>query len=85
MDRRASFLFRQWIFALASDPTLEAKFSISELPDPCEDAGSLKTKAERCRRLAAGISDRQASEVLKGMARSYQDAADRLDVVKRAN
>lgn len=35
-------------------------------------------KAARCRRLAAGISDEQASEVLTGMARKYQDAADRL-------
>lgn len=65
--------------ALATDPTREKNFSIGDLPDPCEDSGSLKAKAERCRRLAAGISDRQASEVLKGMARSYQDAADRLN------
>jgi hypothetical protein len=67
---------------LASDPSFETKFSIIDLPDPCEDVGALKAKAERCRRLAAGISDKQASEVLKGMARSYQDAADRLDSEK---
>jgi hypothetical protein len=64
---------------LASDPSLESKFSITSPPDPCEDAGALKVKAERCRRLAAGISDAQASDVLKGMARSYEEAADRLD------
>ena len=77
-------LNRRRTFALASDPTSETKFSISSLPDPCEDSGSLKAKAERCRRLAAGISDRQAAEVLKGMARSYQDAADRLDGENKA-
>jgi hypothetical protein len=68
----------QRIFALATDPQLESNFQIGTLPDPCEDSGSLKAKAERCRRLAAGISDRQASEVLKGMAQNYQDAADRM-------
>nr|WP_314445040.1 hypothetical protein [uncultured Sphingomonas sp.] len=39
----------------------------------------MRVKAERCRRLAAGISDKQTSEVLKGMAQSYLEAADRLD------
>jgi hypothetical protein len=71
-----------WTLALATDPTSEANFSISDLPDPCEDSGSLKAKAERCRRLAAGISDKQASDVLKGMARTYQEAADRLTAAK---
>lgn len=46
--------------------------------DP-DDKGSLTAKAERCRRLAAGISDRQAADVLSNMARSYQAAADRFD------
>lgn len=63
---------------MASDPKIG--FNIrGDLPDPCEDGKSLTAKAERCRRLAAGISDTQASEVLKGMARSYQEAADRLN------
>ncbi|NJC06191.1 hypothetical protein GGQ97_001984 [Sphingomonas kaistensis] len=43
----------------------------------------LQSKADRCRRLAAGISDRQAADVLKGMAQSYQEAADRLGVPDR--
>jgi hypothetical protein len=69
----------QWTLTLASDPTHDAKFSIGEYADPCDDPIVLKAKAERCRRLAAGISDRQASDVLKGMARSYEEAADRLN------
>lgn len=64
---------------LATDPNREAPSTITTLSDPFEDADALKVKAERCRRLAAGISDRQASEVLSGMARNYQDAADRLE------
>jgi len=64
---------------LATDLTRDnIGFSLSNLPDPCEDAGSLRIKAERCRRLAAGISDRQAAEVLSRMATSYQEAADSL-------
>ncbi len=61
---------------MASDPNRE---SMSENgPSDVEDAGVLNHKAARCRRLAAGISDKQASEVLTGMARNYQEAADRL-------
>lgn len=68
-----------WNIILATDPTREPQaFNIGQMPDPCEDAGSLLVKAERCRRLAAGISDRQAAEVLQNMARTYQEAADRL-------
>ena len=52
-------------------------FSIAT-SDHCEDSGTLKAKAARCLRLAAGISDKQASDVLKGMARGYEEAADRL-------
>jgi hypothetical protein len=38
----------------------------------------LTGKAERCRRLAAGISDRQASEVLRSMADNYERSAAQL-------
>ncbi len=63
---------------MASDPSSEKSFGIPFQLDPCEDSGVLKAKAERCRRLAAGISDKQASDVLKGMAHGYEEAADRL-------
>jgi hypothetical protein len=63
---------------LASDPTIETIFSIGDQPTPVPNCSALQEKAERCRRLAAGISDRQAAEVLNGMARSYQEAAQRL-------
>lgn len=63
---------------MATDPKREVNLVIGDTPDPCEDAGMLQAKAERCRRLAAGISDRQAAEVLTGMAKSYQDAAEGL-------
>jgi uncharacterized protein (DUF305 family) len=39
---------------------------------------ALSGKAEQCRRLAAGISDRQAAEVLRSMAERYQQNAERL-------
>lgn len=51
---------------------------MSEERDGQEDRGALQAKADRCRRLAAGISDKQASDVLTGMAKSYQEAAERL-------
>ena len=64
---------------MASDPKRNLQdISISPLPDPCEDAGSLIAKAKRCRRLAAGISDAQTSEILRNMAINYEDAAQRL-------
>lgn len=63
---------------LATDPNFETNFAIGPAVDPCDDPALLLQKAERCRRLAAGISDKQAAEVLKGMAQSYIDAADRL-------
>ena len=63
---------------MATDPNRDAEFNIQHIYDPCEDAISLKAKAERCRRLAAGISDGQTSDVLTRMARNYQEAADRL-------
>jgi len=40
---------------------------------------TLIDKAERCRRLAAGISDRQAAEVLRSMALQYEDNAARVE------
>jgi len=42
-------------------------------PDPRHEDFSVK--AERCRRLAAGISDRQAAEALRIMASQYEDHA----------
>lgn len=39
---------------------------------------TLTEKAERCRRLAAGISDRQAADVLRGMALQYENGALRV-------
>jgi hypothetical protein len=66
---------------LATDPTFDpSAFSIPTLPDPCEDAEVLVVKAERCRRLAAGISDRQTTEVLLNMAENYEQAAQRLKI-----
>jgi hypothetical protein len=66
---------------LATDPSRDptADFNIT-LPDPCEDARTLAAKAERCRRLAAGISDRQTSSVLLTMAKGYEQAAERLKI-----
>jgi hypothetical protein len=55
-----------------------APVSIAAVPDPCEDAGTLVSKAERCRRLAAGITDKQTTDVLMQMAQSYEQAAERL-------
>jgi len=43
-----------------------------------ESAGDLARKAERCRRLAAGISDRQAAEVLRAMAVQYENGGSDL-------
>jgi hypothetical protein len=40
-----------------------------------DDAARLASQAERCRRLAAGISDRQAAEVLREMAQNYEEDA----------
>ncbi len=42
------------------------------------EAENLNEKAERCRRLAAGISDRQAADVLRKMATNYEESAARL-------
>ncbi|WP_300974607.1 hypothetical protein [Sphingomonas sp. LHG3406-1] len=65
-------------FTLATDPTREVFDEAARLGDH-DDKASLTLKAERCRRLAAGVSDRQAADVLNGMARGYQAAADRFD------
>jgi hypothetical protein len=40
------------------------------------DMAYLKRQAERCRRLAAGIGDRRASELLEIMAREYAQLAE---------
>ena len=64
---------------MATDPSRDIQdFAVNTSVDPCQDAGTLATKAERCRRLAAGISDRQAAEILRNMAVNYEDAAARL-------
>ncbi|WP_114227887.1 MULTISPECIES: hypothetical protein [Sphingomonas] len=39
---------------------------------PVAASESLTDKAERCRRLAANISDRQAADVLRNMALQYE-------------
>lgn len=62
--------------ALASDPTFTGRDDASS--EGADDKAALTIKAARCRRLAAGISDTQAADVLSSMARSYQAAADRL-------
>jgi len=41
----------------------------------CHSAEELLVKAARCRRLAAGISDRQAADVLNTMAENYEHDA----------
>jgi len=41
-------------------------------------AETLELKAQRCRRLAAGISDRQAADVLRSMALQYEADVARL-------
>ena len=46
--------------------------------DPTGNAQALTEKAERCRRLAAGVSDRQASDVLSRMADSYEQGLAQL-------
>ena len=61
---------------LATDPTIDGRDGTSS--EGADDEGALFSKAERCRRLAAGISDRQAADVLTSMARNYQAAAERL-------
>lgn len=45
---------------------------------PEDQIAELNVKAERCRRLAAGISDKQASEVLRHMASNYEQSAAKL-------
>jgi len=62
---------------LASDPAFH-QMAIAQ-PAPNRDE-TLTEKAERCRRLAAGISDRQAADVLRSMALQYEDSAARLEV-----
>lgn len=70
---------------MATDPTNSTPFTIPTLPDPCEDAQHLAVKAERCRRLAAGISDRQTTDILLKMAVNYEDAAERLKLQGSSN
>ena len=65
-------------YVVASDPNLEKISDMGEERSTAEDSGALQAKADRCRRLAAGISDKQAADVLTGMARSYQEAAERI-------
>ena len=48
---------------------------MSEHTGAADDAATLSSQAERCRRLAAGISDRQAAEVLREMAQNYEEGA----------
>jgi hypothetical protein len=46
-----------------------------------QKAEELAGKARQCRRLAAGISDRQASDVLRSMADNYERSAAQLSKV----
>ena len=46
-----------------------------EMDEAGEQASLLAGKAQQCRRLAAGISDRQAAEVLRSMAENYERGA----------
>jgi hypothetical protein len=64
---------------LATDPTSDfPALDLSQLSGPCDDVPTLQSKAERCRRLAAGISDRQTSEVLIKLAVGYEQSAEQL-------
>ena len=63
---------------MATDPTRNDPMNAAPPHDASEDAPALLAKAERCRRLSAGISDRQTSDVLTRMAMNYEDAAERL-------
>lgn len=65
-------------FVLATDPTRTDRMNVAPPREASEDAPALLAKAERCRRLSAGISDRQTSDVLTRMAMNYEDAAHRL-------
>lgn len=58
------------------DPSAFGHASSGGMPTRSEE--TLTEKAERCRRLAAGISDRQAAEVLRSMALQYEDGALRV-------
>lgn len=49
--------------------------SFSEERDPLQ----LREKAARCRRLASGVSDRQAADILRSMAATYERDADLTD------
>jgi len=62
---------------LASDPAFQQMDFALTAPNREE---TLTDKAERCRRLAAGISDRQAADVLRSMALQYEESAARLEV-----
>jgi hypothetical protein len=62
---------------LATDPTQTPADRIDGEPRPGnnDNPGDLLEKAARCRRLAAGISDRQAADVLRTMAHNYEQSA----------
>ncbi|MFC7537672.1 hypothetical protein ACFQPG_09875 [Sphingomonas sp. GCM10030256] len=66
---------------MATEPTPDTQLGGAS-PDGAatlDDHAILASKAERCRRLAAGISDRQAADVLRTMAVNYEKSAqDRL-------
>ncbi len=64
---------------LATQPTEQAERT-AEASDRRQqsDAAEALEKAERCRRLAAGISDKQTAEVLRALAANYEQSAARL-------
>jgi hypothetical protein len=58
---------------LATNPNAPAPPGVvNECPDQVAEVAELAVKVERCRRLAAGVSDPQAAEVLRSMARHYE-------------
>jgi hypothetical protein len=63
---------------LATDPNRDRTHGFAG-EVPVTNQSDLSAKAERCRRLAAGISDPQAADVLSRMAKSYQEAADQAE------
>jgi hypothetical protein len=58
---------------LATDIPFIGSSSVGDVTKRSDE--TLADKAERCRRLASGISDRQAADVLRFMALQYEATA----------
>ena len=61
---------------LTTEPSISHLSSTSTADRRSDE--TLADKAERCRRLASGISDRQAADVLRVMALQYEESASHL-------